>query len=367
MRVLNWYITKSFLVTFGMAIFILTFCMTGARIAIYLDTIVNGIPLDTFCKFIIYVMPVMLTYTIPWSILAAVMLIFGRLSADSEITAMRACGISILQIVAPIMLIVFLITGLSFFMHLELGPVGLWKSRTLMQTVSVESPTALFEPGKLVNPPNTGMLVYVGDKIGQDQLKDIQIFISAANEEVAQDISAPEGFVKVDKEKKILTLVLKNCLTINKADKEITRLISDELHFSIDLGKKANSKELWRDAKYMRLDELLAYLRMIKRSSTRTPVIECKLESEISKRIAFALSPIAFLLIGIPLAIRTGRRETSVGLFLSVILAGVFFLLIIFIQDLHKEPKLYPQYLLWIPNLLFQIVGAILTYRISQR
>jgi lipopolysaccharide export LptBFGC system permease protein LptF len=91
------------------------------------------------------------------------------------------------------------------------------------------------------------------------------------------------------------------------------------------------------------------------------------MEVELNKRIAFALSPIAFLLLGIPLAIRTSRRETSVGLFLSVILAGIFFLLIIFAQSLTGYPKLYPQYLLWLPNILFQFAGAIMTYRISQR
>ena len=73
------------------------------------------------------------------------------------------------------------------------------------------------------------------------------------------------------------------------------------------------------------------------------------------------------LLLGLPLAIRTSRRETSVGLFLSVILAGAFFLSIILCESLESFPKLYPQYLLWLPNIVFQIVGAIMTVRISKR
>jgi len=92
-----------------------------------------------------------------------------------------------------------------------------------------------------------------------------------------------------------------------------------------------------------------------------------ELEIELNQRIAFALSPIAFLLLGLPLAIRTSRRETSVGLFLSVILAGVFFLSIILCESLESFPALYPQYLLWLPNIVFQIIGAVMTYRISQR
>ena len=92
-----------------------------------------------------------------------------------------------------------------------------------------------------------------------------------------------------------------------------------------------------------------------------------KLEVELNQRIAFALSPIAFLLLGLPLAIRTSRRETSVGLFLSVILAGVFFLSIILCESFTRYPKMYPQYLLWLPNIIFQVLGAVMTYKVSQR
>ena len=91
-----------------------------------------------------------------------------------------------------------------------------------------------------------------------------------------------------------------------------------------------------------------------------------ELEVELNQRIAFALSPIAFLLLGLPLAIRTSRRETSVGLFLSVILAGAFFLSIILCESLNSFPKLYPQYLLWLPNIIFQVLGAVMTVRISK-
>ena len=76
---------------------------------------------------------------------------------------------------------------------------------------------------------------------------------------------------------------------------------------------------------------------------------------------------ISFLLLGLPLAIRTSRRETSVGLFLSVILAGSFFMAIVMCEVLTNLPKIYPQYLLWLPNILFQTVGAYMTCRISRK
>ena len=114
---------------------------------------------------------------------------------------------------------------------------------------------------------------------------------------------------------------------------------------------------------HMKLTDLMGRIRMTRELNRDTT----DLEVELNQRIAFALSPIAFLLLGLPLAIRTSRRETSIGLFMSVILAGVFFLSIILCDSLTKFPRLYPQYLLWLPNIIFQALGATMTFMISRK
>ena len=93
MWTLNRYVLRDFLVVFCMAIGILTFAMLGARLGAVMDMLARGIPVQSFFLFILYSLPKLLFYTIPWSILVATMVVFGRLSADSEITAMRACGV----------------------------------------------------------------------------------------------------------------------------------------------------------------------------------------------------------------------------------------------------------------------------------
>ncbi|MBR2642188.1 MAG: hypothetical protein IKD46_03575, partial [Lentisphaeria bacterium] len=72
MWILNWYVTRGFLLAFFMAIGILTFGMTGANIVKVLDFLAQGIPLMTFCKFTLYLMPVILTFTVPWAVMVAV-------------------------------------------------------------------------------------------------------------------------------------------------------------------------------------------------------------------------------------------------------------------------------------------------------
>ena len=365
MKTLNWYVTRGFLLAFSMAIGILTFGMTGANLVKVLDYVSQGISFWTFLQFTLYILPIVLTFTVPWAVMVAVMLVFGRMSADSEITAMRACGISIMQIVSPILIITFLLTLFCLYLQVEVGPPLLGKSRSLMSTAAINQPLAIFEPGKPIEYEDT--IIYIDDKEGDNIIRGVQLYKVTDKQEVALDISAVHGKLTVDKEKQILNVYLYDCLVVNHTgeggDGTPSRFFAQQVKFDFNYGKQANAARVSSRAKFMRLTDLMAKIRMTKMINRDTT----ELEVELNQRIAFALSPIAFLLLGLPLAIRTSRRETSVGLFLSVILAGAFFLSIILCESLSSYPKLYPQYLLWLPNILFQILGAVMTYRISQR
>ncbi len=370
MKILNLYVTRGFLLAFCMAIGILTFGMTGANLVKVLDYVSQGIPLSAFVRFTLYILPIVLTFTVPWAVMVAVMLVFGRLSADSEITAMRACGVSILQIISPIMLLTVLLTGVCLYLQTELGPPLLGKSRQLMKIEAIHQPMAIFEPGRVVRHEN--YIISIDEKEGENKLKGIQIFALDKNGGLGQDISASDGEISVDRKNRFLLIKLFNCMIINKgqnasgsrenSDGEL-RIFNEQAEIKLDYGRELNDIDVGNRAKFMTLKELMGRIRLTQKMNRDTT----ELEVELNQRIAFALSPIAFLLLGLPLAIRTSRKETSVGIFLSVILAGLFFLSIILCESLTNFPKLYPQYLLWLPNILFQILGAVMTFRISQR
>jgi len=364
MKTLNLYVTRGFLLTFFMAIGILTFGMLGGRLVQVIDLVAQGIPMMSFLKFILYTLPVVLSFTVPLAVMVAVMMVFGRLSADSEITAMRACGISILQIVSPIILITFLFTAFSCYLQIEVGPPCLGKARMIASLAVIDQPLSLFTAGRQ-SEIGDNRIVYIDNKIGDNELRGIQIYEVDDDFNIVRDISAAAGRLEVDKERRIMTISLENCIVRDRSSDFGTQSEPSfsDVKFDIDYGKAFNSWEISRRPKFMTVPELLARIRMnVERNKSTT-----ELEVELNQRIAFALSPIAFLLFGLPLAIQTSRRETSVGLFLSVILAGAFYLLVIICESLTDYPRLYPQYLLWIPTLVYQIAGAIMMYRITRR
>ena len=87
--------------------------------------------------------------------------------------------------------------------------------------------------------------------------------------------------------------------------------------------------------------------------------------TELSKRYSFSLATIVLMFVGIPLGITAQRRETSIGFVLSL-LTGIGYYGIITIADIwNDKPGLYPHLLVWVPNVLFLIIGGLLFRRMS--
>ena len=178
--------------TFLMAIGVLTFGMTGSHLMKVFEYISSGVPVKNAFIFLLYVLPIVLAFTIPWAALVSVMLVFGRLSADNEITAMRACGVSILQIVAPIIVIAFILTCTCLYLQLQVGPHYLGEARNLVKNVLVEQPTAIFEPGIPVR--YSDLYIYIGSK-DDNKIRDIQVYRMGKNGKWEQDDPAATGDV----------------------------------------------------------------------------------------------------------------------------------------------------------------------------
>jgi lipopolysaccharide export system permease protein len=89
--------------------------------------------------------------------------------------------------------------------------------------------------------------------------------------------------------------------------------------------------------------------------------------TEVSKRFSNAMAVFTFVLVGIPLAITAQRKETSVGIALSLIVAFSYFIIIVLTDNVKHKPDLHPEYLIWLPNLVYLTLGGTLFFRLARR
>ena len=364
MRILNLYVVKNFVIVLTMSIIVITFGIMGANVLKVFEAISRGIPLsDAFICFLFY-MPFALSIAIPVGVFVATMLVFGRMSADNEITAMRACGISILQIISPLIILAIILTCLCLLLQLETGPYYAGKSKIILKTIAVTRPLSIIEPGTPID--YEGNSIYIGDRTGGNRIRDIQIFqFDKKTGQLRKDVTAATGRVVVNEKKQLLTIELFDASIVQHSanGKRPDRTFSERFQLSLDYGRKFNEIRIGKRIRVLTVNELFGKTVLYRKLGIDTTALDI----ELNRRIAFGLAPIAFLLLGMPLAIRTSRRETSIGLLLGVVLAGFYFVTIMIFQAFHKYPNIYPQYMLWIPNIVYQVGGAFAIWRITRR
>ncbi len=368
MRKLNLYIGRNLLFTTGMAIGVLTFVMVSANLLRAFELVARGVPPWLLVKFILYVFPFVLQFVIPLSVVCSTVLVFSRLSADNEITAMRASGISLWQIISPGLILAFCLSVFCFYLQAEIGPESRYRVWLLRQGQGegVGNPLGFIEAGRYVEFP--GQILYVGERDGR-KLSDIQLYMLDDRGQVSRDIMAERGTAEFDGDRRELVLRLENVTLgeINrdsdKAMDSIRHTVTSGMVQRISYGSDADRRNVQRKPKHMSMRAIMGALYIYnKRGHDTTP-----LYVELHKRLSLAFSPIGFLLMGIPFGIRTRRSETSIGLVVSVGLAALFYVFLVLAESLVDRPSWHPEVLVWLPNVLYQVGGLVVLQRMTRR
>ena len=368
MKLIDKFVSRELLVNVGFAIAVLSLVLVVGNIfRKLLPLLVNhDVPVEYLLAFIAYVLPFSLIFTIPWGLLTAILLVFGRLSADNELIALRSNGVSVTRVCLPLAAIALGCTAICLWLNVQVAPAAQEKLRSTIFDLATRNPMALFGSDQVID-QFPGRKIYVGKKEG-NKLDNIIVFEMNQKSVPIRVTHARSGMLEADLPNKRILMHLYNARYQQRDEKDPLDLtkIRDGINMAegtlpIGLDELYDKAKKQPSRSALSIEQLLEQLKSEnkqQRSASRT---------EINKRFSFPMSCLAFALIGVPLGVTAHRRETSIGFAMGLIVAISYFLFVIIGDTLRANPKVHPELLVWFPNVLFLILGAFLFRRLARQ
>lgn len=375
LKTLHKYLARQVLASLSLTVVVFTFVLLiGNLLKEILTLLVSGqARFGLMLEAIALLIPFLWVYALPMGLLTATLLVFGRFSADQELTAARASGVSLLSLIMPILLLSLACCGLSAWINLELGP----QSRVAYKNLIFR---ARYEIANVQLPEDTfihtfpGYLCYVA-KNHDGYLQGVSITQFESNTNNESFTSASEGRLEMDLPHQLLYLHLTNVVTHTTVG--LRDRVTSSKSYLVVLNSAQNTNQVYHpkisDMTYgqlraeIRNDQALSGLAADNTNRpAELPQFLLRAQVEMNRQIAFSFASFGFCLVGIPLGIRVHRRETNIGIAVALGLAVVYYSFILLGESLSARAAFHPALILWIPNFIFQAVGAVLLWRANR-
>jgi lipopolysaccharide export system permease protein len=352
------YLFSEILPIFFIGLMTFTVILLMDKILKLIELIINrGGSLTHTLMLFLFISPSFLILTIPMAVLLAVLLSFGRLSSDSEITAFKASGMSLYQLFIPVAVfsgLAYALTSFLVFYGLPWGNLG-FKS-TLYVISQSQADVEIKE--RVFNDAFDGLVVYVDKVPIQGRRMEGILIYDERDKSKLNTIFAKEGFlVKNPKSQELLLrLVSGDIHRFEPQSNTFQRVKFDTYDLRLELAKAlvAIGKKLKEHE--MSIGDLNAKIEDMQRKGEDTT----SQKVELNKRYAIPFACIVFGLIGVPLGIHPRRSGRSHGFVLSILILLAYYTSLIAFEILAVRRALPAYAAGWAPNVVFGTLGAYL-------
>ncbi len=385
MKTLHAYLTRQVIASLLMTVVVFTFVLLlGNVLKEILGLLINRqATVGILVEAIGLLIPFVWVFALPMAMLTATLLVFGRFSADQELTAARASGVSLLSLITPILLLSLLLCGVSALVNLEFGPRCRVAYKNLIFKLGTELSRVELPEGRFIK-DFPGYIFYVGKNRNQN-LEDVIIYELEDKTNVTTVSRARRGHLEVDTPNRQINLHLYDVNSVRLSDGWTASSSHALLPISLDQSQTDQSKPGVSDMTFRQLQDELsdmerriqlpASLRNLSAGELRDKRREWEkqrwdltspIRVQIHRQVAFSFACFGFTLIGIPLGIRLHRRETNIGIAVALALVLIYYSFIVLGQSLSTRPEFAPHLIVWLPNFIFQAVGAVLLWRANR-
>jgi len=354
------YLISEVLPPFLLGLLAFTFILLIGRLLKLIELIVSrGVPPIQVGKLLVLIMPTFLEMTVPMAFLLAILLGFGRMANDQELLAMKASGVSPLQILWPIAFLSLMVSALTLITTLYARPTAnAALKKELYNIAKSRVGTALKE--KVFNDDFPRILVYV--------------------EEIIPPGNTAQGILIIDKRDRVREdIILGKVARITTDDESNTLALR---LFDGSIYEREKNREGFSQTRFniydfkLDLDELVGRVRQKEAGPKELPLadllksIEEKQRRggksipermEFHQRIAFGFIPLVFGVLGVALALlpRTSRAGRSWGFMLCLFWLLIYYVLLSFGKALGDKGHLQPIPALWLPNVTIGFIALV--------
>ena len=446
MTILQRYVARSYVSAFFLGMVVLTFVLSIGLLVKATQLVIKGLDPKLILNFLAVSIPESFSFTIPLAVLVSALLVFGRLSSDGEMSAMKACGINLWTVVVPLAGFGLLLVAVSIFVNSYVAPRGYLARHLIASSAKGTSAIKLLEPGRFIEEfPN--MTFWFARKDG-DILHNVLIY-DKSKKNFTREIRAQKAIVTVNgndisldmydaridpfsetepgaaivgqmfytihdavsesryrpKVGGMLNVELNSAITnlsavisekkseidVDTKQREDSRVRRDEAVAALALAEKnlanVSNQLLSAGISAERLEDEKSYQDAVSAwtialhedgdssASVRIAANDLsyhknelrefekkrsELLAELSRRFALGIAPIVFMLLGIPLGIRTSRRESNIGVAISLSVMILYYAFLIMAKSLSKRPEFFPHVIIWIPSVVCLLISVFL-------
>ncbi len=174
------------------------------------DLVGKGLELSVLIQFFFYSSLMLVPMSLPLAILLATLITFGNFGERSELLAMKAAGIPLIKVMRPLIVVVTLISGISFYFQNVIGPRATTELYALLFSMKQKSPELDIPEGAFYHELD-GYNLYVEKKNKETgMLYHVMIYNFSDGFENAHIIVADSGHMEMTADKKYLNLHLYN-------------------------------------------------------------------------------------------------------------------------------------------------------------
>ena len=360
-RILDKYIFKEVFKTFifGICAFSAVFIGSGTlfRIAQYITE--YGASVASVVKIFVLSLPGVVIWTFPMSMLLSSLLTIGRMSGNSEITAMKSCGISFYRIAAPAIVLGAFVSVFAVAFNEYVVP---WSVESYNNVLKYEIQGNLAPQSmehviiKDIKDGNIQRLVYARQFVAETNIMEGVTMQSFENGKLRHVENAEYAEWKGGEWE------MHQGIIYDVAEGESQHTMHVEIQV---LPINENPKQIVRGQKKpeeMTRKELNEQINIMKSQYVNTK----KLETELYQRLTIPMASLIFTLVGVPLGMQPNRNSSSMGFVMSILIIFVYYSLMTMAGAIAQGGMVPPVLAVWIPNIIGIAAGGYLMHRMAK-